>query len=56
MSAGSDPDNHEIERSCPTLEVASINIIMQILASTGSEGPLADGEKAFMQGDLQRTW
>ena len=31
------------------------NIMMQILAPTGSEGPLADGENAFMQGDLQRT-
>ena len=51
-----DPDIHEIDRSCPTPEVAPINIMMQILASTGSEGPLADVEKAFMQGDLRRTW
>ena len=46
-----DPDIHEIERSCPTPEVPSTNITIQILASTTSEGTLADGEKAFMQGD-----
>ena len=46
-----DPDIHEIERSCPTPELSSINITLQILASTTSEGTLADGEKAFMQGD-----
>ena len=45
-----DPDVHEIERSCPTPELSS-NITPQILASTTSEGTLADGEKAFMQGD-----
>ena len=45
-----DPDIHEIERSCPTPELSSINITLQILASTASEGTLADGEKAFMQG------
>ena len=44
-------ENHEIERSCPTQELSSINITLQILASTTSEGTLADGEKAFMQGD-----
>ena len=38
-----DPDIHEIKRSCPTPELSSINITLQILA--------ADGEKAFMQGD-----
>ena len=32
-------------------ELSSINITLQILASTSSEGTLADGEKAFMQGD-----
>ena len=41
-----DPDIHEIERSC-----RPFNITLQILASTSSEGTLADGEKAFMQGD-----
>ena len=46
-----DPDIHEIERSCPTPELSSINITLQILASTTSEGTLADGDKAFMQGD-----
>ena len=46
-----DPDIHEIERSCPTPELSSINITLQFLASTTSEGTLADGEKAFMQGD-----
>ena len=46
-----DPDTHEIERSCPTPELSSINNTLQILASTTSEGTLADGEKAFMQGD-----
>ena len=46
-----DPDIHEIERSCPTPDLSSINITLQILASTTSEGTLADGEKAFMQGD-----
>ena len=46
-----DPDIHEIERSCPTPELSSINITLQIPASTTSEGTLADGEKAFMQGD-----
>ena len=45
-----DPDIHEIERSCPTPELSSINMTQQILASTTSEGTLADGEKAFMQG------
>ena len=29
-----DPDIHEIERSCPTPELSSINITLQILAST----------------------
>ena len=42
---------HEIERSCPTPELSSINITLQIPASTTREGTLADGEKAFMQGD-----
>ena len=46
-----DPDIHKIERSCPTPELSSINITPQILASTTSEGTLADGEEAFMQGD-----
>ena len=46
-----DPDIHEIERSCPTPELSSINITWQILASTTSEGTLVNGEKAFMQGD-----
>ena len=46
-----DPDIHEIERSCPTPELSSINITLLILASTTSEETLADGEKAFMQGD-----
>ena len=56
-----DPDIHEIERSFPTPELSSINITLQILASTASEGTLADGElrqkgrwptvRAFMQGD-----
>ena len=41
-----DPDIHEIERSCPTPELSSINI-----TSTTSEGTLADAERAFMQGD-----
>ena len=44
------PDIHEIRRSCPTPELSSFNITLQILASTASEGTLADGEKAFMQG------
>ena len=43
-------DIHEIERSCPTPELSSINSTLQILPSTTSEGTLADGEKAFMQG------
>ena len=51
MHGFKDPDIHEIERSCPTPELSSINITLQILASTASEGTLADGEKAFMQGD-----
>ena len=46
-----DPDIHEIERSCPTPELSSINITLQILASFSSEETLADGEKSFMQGD-----
>ena len=46
-----DPDIHEIERSCPTPELSSINITLQIMASTTSETTVADGEKAFMQGD-----
>ena len=45
-----DLDIHDIERCCPTSEVVSIKIMMQILASTGSEGPLADVEKGFMDG------
>ena len=45
-----DPDMYEIERSCPTPALSSINITLQILASTTSEGTLADGERAFMQG------
>ena len=36
-----DPDIHEIERSCPTPELSSINITLQNLASTTSEGTLA---------------
>ena len=44
-------DIHEIERSCPTPERSSINITLRILASTASEGTLANGENAFMQGD-----
>ena len=47
-----DPDIHEIEGSCPTPELSSISVTLQILASTTSEGTLADGETAFMQGDL----
>ena len=43
-----DPDTHEIERSCPTPELSFINITLQILASTTSEGTLAYGKKAFM--------
>ena len=46
-----DPDIHEMERSCPTPELSSTNITPQVLASTNSEGTLADREKAFMQGD-----
>ena len=46
-----DPDIHEIERSCPTPGLSSINITLQIVASTTSEGTLADGENSFMQGD-----
>ena len=42
-----DPDIHEIERSCPTPELSSINITLQILASTTSEGTLADGVKSI---------
>ena len=37
-----DPDIHEIERSCPTPELWSINITLQILASTAPEGTLAN--------------
>ena len=44
-----DPDIHEIERSCPTPELSSINITLHILASTTSEGMLTDREKAFTQ-------
>ena len=51
MHGFKDPDIYEIERSCPTSELSSINITLQILASTTSEGTLADSEKAFMQGD-----
>ena len=50
-----DPDIHETERSCPTPEIAPINIMMQVLASSASEGLLADGEKAFLHRDLQRV-
>ena len=48
-----DPDIHEIERSCPTPELWSINVnvTLQIIASTTSGGTLADGEKALIQGD-----
>ena len=46
-----DPDIHEIERSCPSPELSSISVTLQILASSTSEETLADGEKAFMQGD-----
>ena len=46
-----DPDIHVFERCCPTLDLSSINITLQILASTTSVGTLADGEKSFMQGD-----
>ena len=46
-----DPDIHEIECSYLTPELSSINITLQILASTTSEETLADGEKTFMQGD-----
>ena len=42
---------HEIERGCPSPELSSISVALQILASTTSEGTLADGEKAFTQGD-----
>ena len=42
-----DSDIHEIERSRPTPEVSSINITLQILASTASEGTLADGERGL---------
>ena len=41
-----DPDIHEIERSCPTPELSSINVTLQILASTTSErylGPRGEG-------------
>ena len=47
-----DPDIQEIERGCPTPELSSINITLQILASTSSEGTLADGDRAFRQGEL----
>ena len=46
-----DLDIHEIERRCPTPKLSSINNALQILASTTSEETLADGKKAFMQGD-----
>ena len=46
-----DPDSHEIERSCQTPASSSIKVSPQILASTAAEPTLADGEKAFMQGD-----
>ena len=46
-----DPDIHGILRSCPTPDLSSINTTLQILASTASQGTLADGEKAFVQGD-----
>ena len=36
-----DPDIHEIEGSCPAPELSSINITLQILALTVSEGTLA---------------
>ena len=32
-----DPDIHELERSCPTPEVASINMMMRIFSSTWCE-------------------
>ena len=51
MHGFKDPDTREIERSCPKPDLSSINITLQILASTTSEGTLADGEKALMQGD-----
>ena len=47
MHGFKDPDIHEIERSCPKPDLSSINITLP----TTSEGTLADGEKAFMQGD-----
>ena len=40
-----DLDIHEIERSCTTPELSSINVTLQILASTTTEGTLADGKK-----------
>ena len=46
-----DPHIHEIDRNCPTPELSSINITLQSLASTDSEGTFADGKKAFKQGD-----
>ena len=45
-----DPYIHEIERSCPMSELSPI-ITLQVPASTTSEGTLADGEEALMQGD-----
>ena len=47
-----DPDIHGTERSCPTPELSSINITLQILTSTTSEGISANGDRAFMQGEL----
>ena len=46
-----DPDIHEIERSCPTPELSSIKNYTADPGATTSEGMLADGEKASMQGD-----
>ena len=42
---------HEIERGCPSPELSSINVALRILASTTFKGTVADGEKAFTQGD-----
>ena len=46
-----DPDIHNIERSCPTLQLTTIHVAMQILASLGHAATVGDATLAFMQGD-----
>ena len=46
-----DPDIHNIERSCPTPELTTIHIAMQVMASMQFPATVGDATLAFMQGD-----